>query len=254
MAMNPEPKVVYVPTCEQPSSPEASYPIMSLAFEHLAWPVLGLVAFISLRGRVANVLEAAKKRLEDTKTKVSVTKDGSITFEAVAEGRKEVERQVELLNLDNKDAQVPQGATAEKQLNDMATQYLGRHSDDPIKRRNAKDSIARRMGALVVQNKIPLQSLLDARNEAKLAALAHASMLTPDAGQLDLLAQASIFATLLHVRYALAMAFARLIEAGMVTPNDHFKVFRALVPMRDGADESLQRRIEKTLALLWARA
>ena len=240
------PSVVYVPTCQQ----REDYPLASMLLEHLAWPALGLFIFIVLRSKIGSLFDTARERL--AKGKVSVTKEG-LTLEAVEEGRREVSREVFLLKMDSQQ-QVPQGKTPEQQLDDLAKQYLGRHPNDRWARIRAKDSLARRMGALVVQGNIDRNTLIEGRNDAKLVALAHASLLDPKSTDLPLLLQACSRADSKHVRYALAMAFARSIEEGIVTRADYFDVYRALAGMQKGADDLLVARIEKTVALLWDRS
>jgi hypothetical protein len=244
--MSAEPKVIYVPTCEQ----HEEHPIANMLLEHLAWPALGLVVFLILRSKIVELIDTAKKRLKEGK--VSVTSEG-VTLEAIQEGRQEIAREIFLLKMEGQQAQPPSSKTAEQQLQELSEQYLGRHANDLGVRTRAKDSLARRMGALVVQAGIDRDTLLDPKNPAKLAALAHASLLSPQAADVQRLLSACSMTKLKHVRYAIAMALARLIDDGILGQAAYFDVYRALADMQVGADASLQSRIQKTLGLLWAQ-
>ena len=249
--MSSEPAVLRVELSEKKADPSPVNPYLEWGAEHFTWPLLGVMVFFVLRSHVVKLLAVITTRVEKSE-KLTVGKDG-ITVEAVARGREEVKERVALIAAESQ--QLAQGNfnSAQDLLQELGARYCGKLSDDKQIRTQEKAKLAREMGAIVVQAKLDRAQLVDANDEAKLVALAHASLLAPDSGDTALLLAAAVYAKTLHVRYAIAMAFARLLDEGLVQKGDLTRIEAVLVMMRQHADQSLRERLDQTAALLAVR-
>lgn len=248
-----------VPTCAQPTTEldESGSEIFKISMEHGAWPLLAILALLISRRPLLTLLGAIADRAMDRRVPFEVGTEG-LKFGGVQDGRIEVQSQAieqlrvivaQTVSTQGIAPEAGQGSPAE-QLDELATYYLNHKFDDDLRKRTSeKDAVGRQMGALVFLHGLSRAQLAASRNEGKILALAYAVLSDPRSEDVPLLLGVAAAVTRLHVRYALAMAFGRLLEARLMSEADREALPSVLMAMRRGADDALIRRLNKTLAL-----
>ena len=223
----------------------------------LAWPTVALVVFVLLRKEIAGFIHVLQARAADKETDVKLTREGLELHARVAALEGSVETQEQASSVLSRAVVLPSGFSSAPSsgelpaaLIELRDAYASINEPDLTRRIQLKSELAHSMGAVALICGVE-RSLLAAQNDEvftlALAALVYAA---PKPGDDELLLRAGEHIERLHVRYHIAVAFARLAEARELSPSLVPRVRALLESYRRGADELLLRRIERTLAQL----
>lgn len=217
----------------------------------VAWPLVAIVAFVAFRTQIALLVHNIATRIRDPAT----------SFKA---GPFELGRQVRDLKLEaeetNARVQVlthleatPRSEVAKpipEQLRTLAGEYVAFKDPDPKVRIQEKDDLAASMASLVLQEHISRESLAEENSDGIRTALATVVNTAPSPGDDEWLAKAAVGAKMLHTRYRIMMAVARLARIGMLTHERARQFLTLSESYRDGADALLLERIARTIEIL----
>jgi hypothetical protein len=227
---------------------------------NLAWPVTILVIFFALRTEIARVVATIRRRVADPDTDVKISREGIELHKRVAalEGSAEVQAQATTVlgRVAVPANAAPRIASSEipPQLTELRDAYLAVDEPDLSSRIKVKNELAHALGATVLSERVDRARLASDGDEVSCLALAAAIYGLPQEGDDLLMIQAGQNVRRLHVRYHVAIAFARLAEVGELTPDTRASAIRLLDQYRQGADDRLLRRIERTLAAVQLEA
>nr|WP_067286878.1 hypothetical protein [Marinobacterium profundum] len=216
----------------------------------LVWPAAVLVVLYYLREPVSRLLDAVSSRIGDPAADVSISKEG-LEFRSRIESLEVDQEQTKSLTLQALGvSQEPgfrtsmaQSQQIDTELLRLANEYLMIEHKDWSQRVNLKDTAALKMADIVVTQSVPRELLIQQQNEGLILALAAASHTLPESGDLELLMQVADQVTRLHVKYRIVMAVGRLFERGVADRSMAESVLKLLTAYRQGADQSLLRRI-----------
>jgi len=232
---------------------------------HVAWPATAIGIAVIARKELLNIFAALAKRIADTNSSLSITKEG-LEIKAVVEAQEarlvsmQAEQdQVKSLALRHFKPTRPQDPVTLKQvemrdvdtqLRKMADEYMNINLPDYSERTRAKNAAAEEMAFYIVSNKINKDQLANEKHEGLLIALAESIILSAETGDAERLLKAAHGAKRLHVRYRVLIAITKLLERNLM-PLPTLDTVREL--LRDygvGADNSLKRQISNVTSLV----
>lgn len=229
-------------------------------FGNLAWPITILVILFVARSEILGILKSLNNRISDPRSKITAGPQG-LTLETQLNA---VASQVESLQV-NQDqltslVRPEPGVQAETGSEDippellaLANEYLDISDPDWRTRVNKKDQCVQDMTNLVLLRSVSRDALANSNNEGLLIALAGTVQTLPEADDLQRLLRASQRISRLHVKYRFVLAFTRLIEKDLVSNVDINRIKEVLDKFQQGADTSLQLRIQRTRAFIEAK-
>jgi hypothetical protein len=198
-------------------------------------PALSDKVTSAISGEVSKQVESSEKRLMQQNEAAAEVLDARIT--GVTAG-----------------AEMKLAAVAAPPVADLVKEYDAINEADFIKRLALKNQIASRMGALLLhmgdQRANILPRIGPGKSEAWVLALAVQIVASPKIGDGALLAGVSRDIQKLHVRYRVVSAFYSLKLKRLLSSEETKAAVDLIKSYASGADASLRRNIESTLAYL----
>ena len=220
-----------------------------------AWPIVALVALWLLRTQLRQFVHTLSIRAKDPNTSIKFG-PFELAIRDLKLGAEETNARLQVLTqLDA--TQIHAAAAPEvakpipEQLRTLAKQYVDVSDPVPEKRIQQKDDLAAKMASLVIREQIPRETLASETSDGLRTALATVVNSVPLAGDDEWLAKSAKGASLMHTRYRVMMAIARLARLGLLSPA-RAREFIALAESykKPPADSDLLERIERTVELL----
>lgn len=242
---------IYV-TLAPPHVPTGGDPDIFGSAADILWVVFASICLYLFRRQLGAMLDAITKAFGDPRRSLKL---GPLEISQIQALKSEVEslktdqqvlKTAVLIPEDNGNHR----EKAEAELKQLATRYLNVSNPDKIERIRQKDELASQMAILVIRQAIPHEWLAKQNNEGLLMALATAAHTLPDSRDAELLLESGRKVERLHVRYRFMMAVARLATLELMPP-ELARSFETLCTFfREGADDLLQKRIDRTLSAL----
>jgi hypothetical protein len=135
------------------------------------------------------------------------------------------------------------GDAAMEQLKELADRYLRVRAESWAERVRLKNDLAAQMAAVIIQNSLSRDELSRSTHEGILIGLAAAIQHSPQAGDPGRLVAAAPVTSRLHVQYRFVLAFARLLDGDLLSPQDKAAVIEVLNTFEARADGSLRSAI-----------
>lgn len=143
-------------------------------------------------------------------------------------------------------------STNDDELLELVDSFIERTSlPDYSDRLKMKAELGRKMGQLIVRNKLSKNELLRKHpKEGMYLALAYAIELSPEADSLDLLGKIANRANQLYTKYVILIAYRTLASSGFIPQDMVREVVSIVERFREKADRPLTRNIDDTLNVL----
>ena len=223
------------------------------------WALAVLIAVCLLRHPLRMLIEAFSSRVKDPNASIVI---GPIELKRIEVLESKLASQAESNQVDRqvltarpsplKSPNTESVATPAERLAELADRYQNVDVPDWTERVRIKDDIAAEMAQLVIAHRLPREELARNPNEGIRMALATAinTMPLPDDARWIQIAAPGV--RLKHVRYRFMMAIARLVQLGYINPAQAVAFGKLADSYRANADQSLSRRIDRTLLVLSA--
>ncbi len=197
------------------------------------------------------ILEAAKQAQRSASASKMQSESTQLQLTSAKERIEDVKLAVELNSSDQLKTIVPP-ADERSVLVDLALNYVERTSvADYPKRLTLKSEFGRKMGEIIVRQKLSKHQLLqDHFVEGMFVGIAYSVDLYPDLDGLEALKKIAPEASQLNTKYVVLVAFDTLIRRGLVAAGDIAEVLTIVQNYKKNADGQLLHKIEGTLNLL----
>lgn len=212
----------------------------------VVWPITLLIIFWKFRQQLINILKSISHRMADSRTDVSIGKDGLEIRSRleIVEIDQEQTRTLTLqaLGIDGSHKTETTDIISEE-LFSIADQYLNINEPDYTTRLRLKDEAAIIMASIVVTNNIARPRLAEQSHDGLSLALAATSHAVPQSEDLNLLLNAGRNVTRLHVKYRIVMATERLFTRGLADISAKGSVENLFQSFANEGDQPLINRI-----------
>jgi hypothetical protein len=218
------------------------------AVTDILWPIAFIVIIFWLRNKIYDGIQSIIERLKDKNTDVTI---GPIELKV-----KNLQSEIKSLK---EDAQVIASVstattsllknlsnTISEELRKLSSEYKSVNIADWGERVRKKDELAGKMASIIIKDGISRDLLAHDSDEGIKVALATATIVSPQLGDDDLIAVAAPGVQRLNVRYRFMMAIAKLIQCSLIKPDLVIDFKNLCKNYREGADISLNDRIDRT--------
>ena len=197
------------------------------------------------------ILEAAKKAELSAQASNRKAENAQREVTTAKERIEDVQQAVDLKTALNR-AVVGNQEEIKRTLLDLANSYVDKTNvPDYGDRVRLKNELRRKLGELIVKGNFSKEELLkENKSEGMLLGLAYSIQLQPEARDLALLNQISKLATQLYTRYTTLFSYETLARKSFIDAADTEEVLRIVEKFREGADASLLKKIEETIATM----
>lgn len=215
-----------------------------------------LIASIFSRRFITNIgdriLEAAKRAEKSARENKKDIAAAQIEITSTKERIEDVKLAVDIANTEVIQAQQTDGQQPMQELLKLANTYVEITSiPDYNARIKLKGEIGRRMGEIVVRNKLPKHEILEAnQTEGMLLALSNSIQLRPDLESLNILNQISNRASQLHTKYSILIAYDTLARNNFIPKERVREIYEIIIQFRKSADRPLLRKLDETIKIL----
>jgi hypothetical protein len=215
------------------------------------WPAAVVIIFLLSRKEFRDLLNAIRNRVGDPRQRFSITRQG-ISLAAI-DAKVEILREAQQPIADRARRRTGRTAVTQavpEELTNAANEYLGLQIADWRQRMEKRNELAQTMMDLALDHHVSRDALATASNEGLVLTAARLALTYPEPGDAERLLKAAPRVARLHVRYHMALAFGRLVEAGLVDERGVTRMLAALSSFEIGADEYLARRLVQVRALI----
>jgi hypothetical protein len=215
------------------------------------WPAAVVIIFLLSRKEFSDLLSAIRTRVSDPRQLVNITRQG-ISLAAI-DAKVEILREAQqpIANrARRRSGRTTVTQTVPEELTNAANEYLGLSIADWRQRMEKRNELAQTMMDLAVDHHVSRDALATSPNEGPILTAARLALTYPERGDAERLLQSAPRVARLHVRYHMALAFGRLVEAGLVDEKGIARILSTLRKFEIGADESLARRLVQVRALI----
>jgi hypothetical protein len=216
-----------------------------------SWPVAIVIIFLLGKKEFRGLASAIRMRVGDPRQRISITRQG-ISLAAI-DAKVEILKEAQLPLVDRarrRTARIAITQTVPEQLSNTANEYLSLKIADWRQRVEKRNELAQTMMDVAVEHHVSRDVLATAANEGLILTAARLALTYPERGDAERLLTAAPRVARLHVRYHMALAFGRLVEASLVDETGVTRILAALSNFEIGADEFLARRLAQVRALI----
>lgn len=200
------------------------------------------------------ILEAAKKAERVSEENKKAIASTQIEVTSTQQKINDVKLAVDIGNIETVHPQQAEQTnfTAIKEFEYLASSYVERTSiPDYSERLKLKSEIGRKLGEIIIRNKLNRVTLLQGkRDEGLVLGIAYSVQLRPDQQGLELLKEISQSANQLYTKYCILVGFDTLARINLIPKNEVRAVYDIVKRFQHGADAPLLRKIKETINVL----